>query len=90
MMPEGAMPMITLKSHAIPASPFNSERVTYYRGKPETTVVGECGIRDRAPNEKVHLVDPVEGHRYCYACGQWAGVWYDREDKWQDHPMRCR
>lgn len=90
---KGAMLMITLKSHAIPASPFNGERVTYYRGKPETTVIGETnGLRDSAPNELVHLrTEHSKG--WCAMCATPTGPlapWMDSVDKWASHPMRCR
>ncbi len=71
--------MITLKSHS--------------RGrKPETTVKGETeGLRDRWPDELVHLRQgEYEG---CVMCGMITGPyspWMDKIDRWQEHPMRCR
>jgi hypothetical protein len=62
------MPIIKLLSHAIPPSPFNNSVITYNGGKPETTVEAEVtGIRMRQPEERIHLIDEAEGHRYCYA-----------------------
>ena len=89
--------MIKLKSHAIPASPFNGERVIYYRGKPETIVTAEVeGIREALPQETVHLRlarSPMQDPRTCVMCGAITGPnapWMDSKDKWQGHPFRCR
>lgn len=85
--------MITLKSHAIPASPFNGERVIYYRGKPETTVTGETtSLRDREAHELVHLRTEFS-KGWCTMCATPTGPdrpWMDNIDKWASHPMRCR
>jgi len=85
--------MITLKSHALPPSPFNTPTIRYYEGKPETTVEGECdGLRDRMFLEYVHLRKDGWGS-VCCMCAAYTGPmlpWMDNIDRWQDHPMRCR
>jgi len=84
--------MITLKSHAIPASPHNTPTIRYYGGKPETTVVGETyGTRDMQPHERMHLRRGSWTH--CVMCHHVTGrdaPWMDNIDRWQEHPMRCR
>jgi len=77
---KGAMPMITLKSHA--------------RGrKPETTVIGETmALWDRLPWERVHLRHPRSDNHWCVMCQTVTGPnrpWMDKIDRWQEHPMRC-
>ncbi len=88
--------MIKLKSHAIPASPFNSERISYYRGKPETIVTAEVeGLREALPQEPVHLRSmrsPMYDPRTCVMCGTITGPyapWMYCRDKWQGHPFCC-
>lgn len=85
--------MIKLKSHRVPASPFNSTVITYFAGKPETIVTGECiGLREREPEERVHLRGDNESVS-CSMCGNLTGPqapWMDSLDKWASHPMRCR
>jgi len=85
--------MITLKSHALPPSPFNTPTIPYYGGKPETTVVGETtALRDRLPHERVHLRQ-APTNPWCVMCHSLTGPllpWMDKIDRWQEHPMRCR
>jgi len=85
--------MITLKSHAIPASSFNTPTIRFYDGKPETTVIGETtALRDRLPWEQVHLRQ-APTNPWCVMCQTVTGPsrpWMDKIDQWQEHPMRCR
>lgn len=59
--------------------------------KSETIITIECdGIRERHPHERIHLREAGnDANTICVKCGKRALVWYDSQDKWEAHNMRC-
>ena len=53
-----------------------------------TIVTAECdGVRERASEERVHLLDDGETCcQRCFAIG--ALVWTDSVERWSEHPAR--
>jgi hypothetical protein len=84
------MHTITLISHAWPASEHNTKTITYFDGKPETIVEGDCeGFRMREPTEVVHYREDEDNSR-CAICGKRALVWLSSSDRHAIHSARCQ
>jgi hypothetical protein len=84
------MNTITLLSLAIPPSQHNNQTISYFAGKPQTVVEGDCdGFRMRKPNEPVHYRED-EDNPVCTVCGHKALVWLGSVDRWGMHPARCK
>jgi hypothetical protein len=54
-----------------------------------TIVVAECeGFRERASDERVHLLD--DGETCCQRCfASGSLVWTDNVERWAQHAARC-